>query len=95
MVDGKPALCNGIFSLPASVAGRLRFGGRNVMVAFIVDTFSGALRRAMIERAGLSGTLDLPREFVRERRGPAPPGAETQVDDGGPTFEEAAGAVGD
>lgn len=89
VVDGKPALCNGIFPLPASVPGRLRFGGRNVTMSFIADTFSGALGRPMVDRTGLRGTFDFTLEFMQERNGAAPPGTETQVDDPGPTFEEA------
>lgn len=89
VVNGKPALCNGIFPLPASAPGRFRFGGRKVSLAFLADTFSGALGRPMIDRTGLRGTFDFTLEFTQERSGPAPPSTETQADDRGPTFEEA------
>ena len=89
VVQGKPALCNGIFPLPVSVPGRFRFGGRNVTLAFIADTFSGSFGRPMIDGTGLSGTFDFTIEFVQERRGATQPDAQTQPDEAGPTFEEA------
>lgn len=89
LVDGKPALCNGIFPLPPTAPGRLRFGGRNVTIAFIADSFSSALSRPMIDRTGLSGKFDFTLEFVTERNGAVPQRAETPTDDRGPTFEEA------
>ncbi len=90
VVNGKPALCNGIFPLPPSAPGRLRFGGRNVTLAFLADTFSGALGRPMIDRTGLGGSFDFTLEFTAERTGAAaPPAGETPADDRSPTYDEA------
>ena len=84
--DGLPAFCNGIFPLPASVHGRLRFGARNVTIGFIADTFSAGtgLGRPMIDRTGLSGKFDFTLEWAPER-----PGADVPPDSADLTFEEA------
>ena len=91
IVDGLPVFCNGIYPLPPSVPGRYRFGGRNVTIGFIADTFSGGtnLGRPMIDQTGLGGRFDFSIEWVRERRGPMPPGADPESDLAGPSFEEA------
>lgn len=90
VVEGMPAFCNGIYPLPANVPGHLRFGGRNVSLGFIADTFSLGvnLGRPLLDRTGLEGTVDFTLEFFQERVGPAPP-ADAQPDTAGPTFEEA------
>ena len=86
-VDGGfPALCGGIFAMPPTVPGRLRAGARNVTMAFLVDSLSGAnnLGRPMVDQTGLKGTVDFLLEFVPERQGPpaAPggPGADPAAD---------------
>jgi uncharacterized protein (TIGR03435 family) len=86
-----PPLCNGIFPMPPSEPGRLRFAGRNVTIGFIADTFSAGtnLGRPMVDQTGLRGTFDFILEWMPERRGPAPPGADTQTDSMGPSFEQA------
>jgi uncharacterized protein (TIGR03435 family) len=91
IVDGLPAFCNGIYPLHPSVPGCLRFGGRRVTIGFIADTFSAGtnLGRPMIDQTGLSGTFDFTLEWMPERRGPAPPGADVGPDSSGPSFEEA------
>jgi len=88
---GAPAFCNGIYPLPPSVPGRLRFGGRNVTIGFIADTFSAGtnLGRPMIDQTGLSGKFDFTLEWTQQRRDPLPPGADVQPDTSGPSFEEA------
>jgi uncharacterized protein (TIGR03435 family) len=91
IVNGSPAFCNGIYPMPPSVPGRLRFGGRNVIIGFIADTFSAGtnLGRPMIDQTGLSGKFDFTLEWAQERRDPAAPGAAVQPDTSGPSFEEA------
>jgi uncharacterized protein (TIGR03435 family) len=91
IVDGLPAFCYGIYPLPPRAPGRYRFGGRNVTIGFIADTFSGGtnLGRPMIDQTGLSGRFDFSLEWARERRGPAPPGSDTDAGADGPSFEEA------
>jgi uncharacterized protein (TIGR03435 family) len=86
-----PALCNGIFPMPASEPGRLRFDGRNVTIGFIADTFSAGtnLGHPMVDQTGLTGKFDFILEWMPERRSPAPPGAETPADPTGPSFEQA------
>ncbi len=91
IVDGLPAFCNGIYPLPPSVPGRLRFGGRNVSVGFIADTLSAATNsgRPAIDGTGLGGKVDFTLEWMPERRQAELPGAEAQADSPGPSFEEA------
>jgi uncharacterized protein (TIGR03435 family) len=93
-VDGGfPALCNGIFGMPASAPGRLRAGGRNLTLAFIADSMSGGaanLGRPMVDKTGLTGTFDFTLEWAREQRQLATPGATPPPpDDSGPSFQEA------
>jgi len=85
-----PPLCNGIYPMPPSEPGRLRFAGRNVTIALIADTLSAGTNsgRELIGETGLTGTFDFSIEFVMERRGPTPPGAEA-ADQQGPTFQQA------
>ncbi len=84
IVDGLPVFCNGIYPLSPSVPGRLRFGGRNVSVGFIADTFSAATNsgRPVIDQTGLGGKVDFTLEWMPERR-------DAQSDAPGPSFEEA------
>jgi len=91
IVDGVPVFCNGIYPLPPSVPGRLRFGGRNVTIGFIADTFSAGtnLGRPMVDQTGLSGRFDFTLEWTPERRVQAPSGADVDPDSSGPSFEEA------
>jgi uncharacterized protein (TIGR03435 family) len=90
--DGRfPVLCGGLLQVPPSVAGRLRFGGRNVTIAFIATSLSGGTSsgRTMVDRTGLEGKFDFNLEWSLEV--PVRPGAETPVDQPpqGPTFEVA------
>jgi uncharacterized protein (TIGR03435 family) len=91
VVNGKPAFCNGIYPLPPTVPGRLRFGGRNVTLSFIADTFSAGtnLGRPMIDQTGLSGTVDFTLEWMAERRVAAQAAGEPQAEASGPSFEDA------
>jgi uncharacterized protein (TIGR03435 family) len=91
LVGGKPAFCNGIYNLPGGGPGHFRFGGRNVTIGFIADTFSQGtnLGRPMIDRTGLDGKFDFTLEWTQEQRGPVPPGADASSDPSGPSFEQA------
>jgi uncharacterized protein (TIGR03435 family) len=91
VAGGFPALCNGIFGMPASTPGRVKMGGRNLTLKFIADSLSaGANRgRPMTDQTGLSGTFDFTLEFTPELTGPLPPGATFQPDASGPTLEQA------
>jgi uncharacterized protein (TIGR03435 family) len=84
VAGGFPALCNGIFGMPPAAPGHLRIGGRNLTLAFIADSLSGGvanLGRPMIDRTGLTGTVDFTLEWTPERRQPAVPGAEPPAPD--------------
>lgn len=91
IVEGLPVFCNGIYPLPPSAPGRMRFGGRRVTIGFIADTFSGGtnLGRPMIDQTGLSGTFDFTLEWTPELRAPVPPAAGVEPDSAGPSFDEA------
>jgi uncharacterized protein (TIGR03435 family) len=92
IAGGLPALCNGIFGMPTSAPGRLRFAGRNVTIAFIADSLSATtnLRRPMIDQTGLTGTFDFSLEWAREIPRPVQPGVDAPPPDlEGPSFEEA------
>jgi len=89
LADGQPAFCNGVYPMPPSMKGHLRFGGRNVTIQFIADTFTPGTGtgRPMIDQTGLAGTFDFTLEFVMENRNQPPLAAGTDLP--GPTFEEA------
>ncbi|HLH19104.1 MAG TPA: TIGR03435 family protein [Bryobacteraceae bacterium] len=89
IVNGRPPFCNGIYPLPPKVPGRLRFGGRNVNLGLIADTFSAGvgLGRPMVDGTGLTGTFDFTLEWTPERRGGIT--AEVEPDSSGPSFAEA------
>lgn len=91
VAGGFPALCNGIFGMPASTPGRVKMGGRNLTLKFIADSLSaGANRgRPMTDQTGLTGTFDFTLEFTPEINGPLPPGTTFQPDASGPSLEEA------
>jgi uncharacterized protein (TIGR03435 family) len=76
IAGGFPALCGGLFPLPPSVSGRLRFSARNVTITFMASSLSAGsgLGRPMVDQTGLSGTFDFTIEFALEdRRGPCHP----------------------
>jgi len=90
VVRGAPAFCNGIYQLPPTAGGQIRFGGRNVTLGFIGDTFgAGAMGRPMIDQTGLSGRFDFTLEWTQERPGQSPPGANAQTEPAGVSFEDA------
>jgi bla regulator protein blaR1 len=92
IVNGTPQFCNGIYGLPPSMPGRLHFGGRNVTIAFIADSFSAGanLGRPMVDQTGLSGRFDFSLEWAQDVRGTGlSPGKDFQPDPSAPTFEEA------
>jgi uncharacterized protein (TIGR03435 family) len=86
-----PALCGGLFPLPPTTPGRVRFGARNVTLGFIANQVSamGQLERPVIDRTGLDGNFDFALEWVLESRAPQAPGADLPTDSSGPTFLEA------
>ena len=89
VVKGTPAFCNGIYPLAPSAPGRFRFGGRNVTIGFIADTFSAGtnLGRPMIDGTGLPGAFDFTLEWSPDPSDPAQAGA--PPDPTGPSFEQA------
>jgi uncharacterized protein (TIGR03435 family) len=95
-VDGDfPAPCNGIFVMPPRVPGQLRFGARNVTIAFIAESLTGAakLGQAMVDKTGLTGTFDFTLEWTpdstSDKAGPLPPAAEVSPGSNALTLQEA------
>jgi uncharacterized protein (TIGR03435 family) len=91
LAGGFPVLCNGLFPLPTSEPGHLEVGARNVTVAFLADSLSGFTNteRPLIDRTGISGTVDFVLEWALDLRGQPQAGAEAQPEPPfGPTFEE-------
>jgi uncharacterized protein (TIGR03435 family) len=73
-----------------SIPGRFRAGARNVTMGMIAATLSaiGNLDRPVLDQTRLSGNVDFILEWMPERRS-ASPGANSELDDSGPTFLEA------
>jgi uncharacterized protein (TIGR03435 family) len=86
---GFPALCGGLLPMRPSAPGRLSFGGRNVTIAFIANSLSGAMGRPMVDRTGLNGNFDFLLEWMPDVAPPAKPGFEAPIDRSGPSFAEA------
>ena len=79
---GFPAVCGGAAYVPASMAGRIAMGYRNVPVSLIAlqMTALGGLDRPVVDETGMTGNVDFVIEFSPERAG-------TEVS--GPSFREA------
>ena len=88
VAGGFPATCASLQVLPASEPGHLiRFGARNVSMAFIADSLPamgiGAVDRPIFDRTGLNGNFDFILEWDRT------PLRYNQSDTAGPNFVEA------
>lgn len=87
-VEGYPPLCGIIAHLPASMPGRLSFGGRSITMDALAaslpaQTGMATLPRPVIDETGLSGTYDFVMEWTQITQDG------TQQDAAGPTFEGA------
>jgi uncharacterized protein (TIGR03435 family) len=92
IAGGLPLLCNGVFFLPGGETGHTKVGARNVTIAFMADSLSGATSadRPLIDKTGIDGSVDFVLEFAFSPRGQPQLGAPAQPDPpSGPTFEEA------
>jgi uncharacterized protein (TIGR03435 family) len=90
--DGFPEMCGAFVGVQSSNPGRIRVGARNVPMAMIATTFSSqglGVDRPVVDKTGLTGTVDIVFEFTPQINGPLPPGATFQPDESGPTFLEA------
>jgi uncharacterized protein (TIGR03435 family) len=81
-----PAGCGGLLQMPPSAPGLVRFGARNVTMAFIANmlTSMGALDRPLLDQTGLTGSFDFALEWVFQPRG-----ADLRTDLPGPVFMDA------
>jgi uncharacterized protein (TIGR03435 family) len=87
--DGFPVQCGQIMNLQPSASGLLRFGARNISMSMLATFFSApnatGVNRPLVDKTGLTGTIDFLMEFAPEIR----PGSDAQRDPNGPTFLEA------
>jgi uncharacterized protein (TIGR03435 family) len=83
-----PALCGGIVVMPHPPVFMNKYGGRNVTMAFLANSFKGIghLDRPVIDQTGLSGTWDFVLEWAPDTNNPPPPGADPQPEPSGPPF---------
>lgn len=82
------AHCGGIMALEATAQGRQRMGARNLLweqFANFVGLMGRLDDRPIVDRTGLTGTID----FVIEWQPDAAPTADPPPDESGPTFLEA------
>jgi uncharacterized protein (TIGR03435 family) len=92
---GLPAACGGIFPMPPTAPGRLRFAARNVTMVFIAESLTGIanLGRPIVDQTGLTGTVDFTLEWTpditSDKAAPLPPGAEVPPDSNAVTLQEA------
>ena len=83
-----PVPCEGILGMPPSTTGRVRSGARNVSMQLIASSLTGRLTgvdRPVVDRTGLTGTVDFAIEFTPQ----VPPFAKFELDPSGPTFVQA------
>lgn len=86
--DGLPTVCDSIEGMPSGSTGRLRVGARRVSLELLASTLAqmGNLNRPVLDQTGLSGTFDFTFEWTPQHNGPGTPGANSQVNQSGPTF---------
>lgn len=90
IAGGLPAPCGGIFPMPPTVPGRLRFAARNVIMAFLAESLTGIanLGQPIVDRTGLTGTIDFTLEWTPENN-PLPRGADASPDPNPLSLQEA------
>jgi bla regulator protein BlaR1 len=86
--DGLPTVCDSIEGMPSGPTGRLRVGARRVSLGLLASTLAqmGNLNRPVLDQTGLSGPFDFTFEWTPQFNGPGTPGANSQVNESGPTF---------
>lgn len=88
VAGGFPSSCGVAFFLPSPTRGRIRVGGRDVLITDLTDVVSvkGLMSsdKQIVDGTGL-GKVDFLIEFAPD----VPPGAEPKADADGPTFLEA------
>lgn len=62
-----PAICGGIYDMPPSAPGRMRFGARNVSMGLIANSLpTREVGRPVVDRTGMSGNYDFALEWTPE-----------------------------
>jgi len=86
--DGFPAsVCAALVRMDPSAPGLVKGGGRNVPMKLITGNMagSGVVDRPVVDETGIQGNVD----FTLERTAAILPGADANLDESGPTFEQA------
>jgi uncharacterized protein (TIGR03435 family) len=96
ITDRFPAICGEVVRMPASAAGRVRLGARNMTMALIESTLAGYgeygdSKRPMLDETGLSGTFDFSFEWMPQLNGSLPPGAPGEGHEGRPRSQPGMG----
>jgi uncharacterized protein (TIGR03435 family) len=89
---GFPAMCGGIFAMPAEASGHRRIAARDITMAFLARSLpTTETNRPLVDRTGLTDTVDFILEWAPVRNIPVAPGAEPEpeTEPAGPTFQEA------
>lgn len=90
IAGGFPAICGGIFGMPTDVPGHQRIAARDITMEFLARSLpANETNRPIIDHTGLTGTVDFVLEWLPTRTGPAPPDAQPDPDQSGPSFQEA------
>lgn len=91
VADGFPLMCGGIYPLPPQKPADQRIGARAITLELLARSLpTTETNRPLIDRTGLTGTIDFVLEWLPVRAGPLPPGApEPDPDQSGPPFAEA------
>ena len=76
--------------MPTQIPGHQRIAARDIAMEFLARSLpTNETDRPIIDRTGLSGTIDFVLEWLPVRSGPALPTAEPDPDPPGPSFQEA------
>jgi uncharacterized protein (TIGR03435 family) len=72
--------------------GRLHAGARDLDLQVMANNMTNSnfgIDRPVLDKTGLPGRYDLVFDFTPTLTGPLPPGSNIQLDESGPTFQEA------
>jgi uncharacterized protein (TIGR03435 family) len=88
VTGGYPTICGGIFGMPPDKPSDQRIAARDITMAFLARSLPFTeTNRPMVDRTGLTGTIDFVLEWFPVRPGRAT--SEPDPDQSGPPFAEA------
>jgi uncharacterized protein (TIGR03435 family) len=92
VTGGFPTQCGGLVGMAPSAPGRIRMGARNITLDFLAKQlpYMGQLGRPVLDRTGLTGTIDIVLEWVPDvSTGNGLVGQDFTADPNGPSFDQA------